>query len=265
MPSLPGITSALRLSESQPESSFEEQRKAANELMKQSEEFDSRLKDRIKEESDEGHEHSGEILSPERADEVRANVDKFESTKVLSPQAHDAVIEYQHDFSHIQSYLAHGDMEAAESYGFDEEEINELSDHLSDAISSFKSKSDLTLYRSIRPDYGSEEIEKNSADFVKSFLDASPGDIMENKAFSSTSMDKNWLGDGSKPGETNEVGITIKLKKGQSALPINKIPDATKDELGVEEVLLNKGSKFKVEKVDKEKRRVELSLMNEDE
>lgn len=173
----------------------------------------------------------------------------FERVSFIPKKERNEVLNYQHDAGAYQDPILNGNIR-----DFDQEMI----DRLSTAINSFEVKKDTQVLRTLTPD----DRVKGSTEYLNSLLDASPGSIIHNKAFSSTTMHSietslpNYRGT---PEET--IDLLIDLKKGQKALPASQA--YTYDRFATQrEIILDKDSKFRIDHVDKEKRIVKLTLLD---
>lgn len=131
--------------------------------------------------------------------------------------------------------------------------FNEASAALSEAIQGSTLKEDATVYRTVtQPSDFGDKASKHVAELMK----LQKGDIFENKAFSSTTYDveafKNMASSTPKG-----VKLVISLKKGSKGFNFDQDSELGNDD--EYEVLLDKGSKFRVDDVDKKSRIIKMT------
>lgn len=205
---------------------------------------------------------------PERAEILRKDRSHFEHIDLLSKEDIVALKTYQEDSDYVQKYLAFGE-KPSELIDLDvEADIKRLSK----SIKTFEVKEDFYVFRGLAPienyegstNPKSEESIKASREYIESFLNASKGDVIHNRAFTSGSFDFSVANQFKEKeiSSSNGVILGIQLKKGQHALPMNYISSKL---LSEREILIDKDSSFMIEEIDKEQRYVFVSLLNKEE
>lgn len=195
---------------------------------------------------------------PERAEILRKDLSHFEHIDLLSRQDIVALRTYQEDSDYVQKYLAFGEKPKE----LLDEDVEADIKRISKSIKTFEVKEDFHVFRGLSPltSLHSSDQRKASQDYIESFLNATKGEVIENKAFTSGSIDFSAARHFQSQGRDEGILLGIQLKKGQHALPMNFISDKI---LSEREVLLDKNSKFKVEEVSKEQRYIFVSLIED--
>jgi hypothetical protein len=208
----------------------------------------------------------------------------FRKTKQISPVLPswtESIAKYIKSADAVQGFLAFNSLEGRNrstgprvKEGHTFEQLQQEVDNLSNSVKAFKATRDIELYRGIRSfEDANGKHNQKSIDYVNSFLNASIGDVIHNAAFSSTTTDKETsrgfmdfsedLTEGNSD-RAHKAMLVINLKSGQNVLPMNSVDSSVTPD-SAREHLLDKGSRFKVTKIDKENNFIHLELMNEGE
>lgn len=234
-----------------------------------SDEHKSDLYDFVKENA----EFSGEDDPSQYNDVVKdlwKDASHFTSSRSLSSEEKEVVSKYQ---------LGDEDMIFGIISGKETDETKKRSDLLSQAIHSQSISKKTTLFRGLKPFGESGDSEESRTlhgaigDYLESLLSASPGDEIHNKSFAATSMEEDFAADWADLSSSYEQdrGILLKIdvEAGTPALNINSAlgPELPTTPIGgtyiwQRETLLDKGSKFRVNRVDKENRTVHVSYIH---
>lgn len=176
----------------------------------------------------------------------------FTQDEALTEEEHIALEYFIEDSSTLNQAILGN---TASSYG-GANWLNEA-EEVSKAIQKFTLGNDIQVSRGIHSPKGT---------WVSEFLNAQPGDILHNKAFSSTSMGsktahefKTFHG-----GDEEQAVLRISLKKGQHVLPINQTMSGIQsdDSYHQREVVIDKNSRFRVDSVNKKTRTVNLTFLD---
>jgi hypothetical protein len=183
----------------------------------------------------------------------------FEFTSDFSPEEIDAIKEYQNGmygsklggFSVIQSVLRTGTHKEGDKISEkDKQNITEIANQISSAIKKSKVTSDIKVYRGIRA--------------TGSLKDLKVGQVLSEKGFTSTSLDKSISKKFSQKLNSGEIPTVfeISVRRGQNALFMNDVSRHDSEK----EVVLDKDSMFKVESVSESgnSRTVKVTLMDID-